>query len=120
MAVLHQADDGHLELRLLTCTSGGCGALERAPLLDQASADAGERRLAAVAATPDGGLVVAADLLAASKAASAGAEGRLRLLFCGDSRSAAPRAVTVARGADLKLTPDPTRRPSRSRQSCPW
>jgi hypothetical protein len=106
VAVWHQADDSHLELRLLTCTSGGCGALERAPLLDQAPADASERSLAAVAATPDGGLVVA-DLLAASKAASAGDDGRLRLLFCGDSRCADPRAVTVARGADLKLAPDP-------------
>jgi hypothetical protein len=104
-----EVDDGHLELRLLNCTSSGCGPPGQAPLLDQAPADAKDRSVVAVAAAPDGGLVVA-DLLAAEpsagRAPGSGADGRLRLLFCADPRCADPRAVTVARGADLELNPD--------------
>ena len=110
----HQADDGRLELRLLSCAPSGCGALDQAPLLDQAPADANDRSVAAVAATPGGGLVIA-DLLAASPpthaGAQSGADGRLRLLFCADRRCASPRAVTVARGSDLELIPDSSQAP---------
>ena len=113
VATWRQAGDSRLELRLLTCTASGCGALDQAPLLDQAPIDSKDRRLVAVAARPDGGLVVA-DLLAAAPApagAEPGADGRLRLLFCADTGCPDPRTVTVAGGPDLELTADPNAAP---------